>query len=69
MTTADVARALGGVSSEFVRGEILAGRLDANITRRRQRNTYRITSEQFEEYRSMHWRRSVARETITQPTQ
>jgi hypothetical protein len=70
MTTADVARILGGVSSEFVRGEILAGRLEANITKRNLRNIYRITPEQFESYRSRHWTRAnVARGTSTQDTQ
>lgn len=70
MTTADVARELGGVSSEFVRGEILAGRLEANITRRWLRNTYRITREQFDQYRVKHWRVSRGTDTQTnQPTQ
>jgi len=55
MTTSDVAAALG-VSTEFIRQEIHAGRLKANATRRTKRWVYRITADQFDEYRTTHWR-------------
>lgn len=55
MTTADVGTRLG-VSAQFIRGEILDGRLKANVTKRKVRHVYRITEEQFAEYEATHWR-------------
>lgn len=54
MTTADVARELG-VTSEFVRGEILDGRLAANVIRRPgKRTVYRVTRAHLDAYQTKH---------------
>jgi excisionase family DNA binding protein len=64
MTTADVARQLG-VSSEFIRREIVDGRLRANTANRDgKRKVYRITPEQLTAYRATYW--DVPRETYNQ---
>jgi hypothetical protein len=56
------------MSAEFVRGEIRDGRLRANATKKNHRYVYRITAEQFDEYRSTHWR-TVSRGTNSQSNQ
>jgi len=69
MTTADVARDLG-MTSEYVRGEILDGRLQAVwIERPGKRTVYRITPDQLAAYKARHCRGDVARGTSTQSNQ
>lgn len=66
MTTTQVARDLH-VSSEYVRGEILAGRLSALIIDRPgKRAVYRITPEQLARYKDTYYSPTVSRETRNQ---
>lgn len=67
MTTTEAGRRLGGVSGEFVRLEIRAGRLEAEVIQRPgRRNVYRITTRQLDAYKaSTSWK--VPRGTINQP--
>jgi len=68
VTTTEVGRALG-MSSEYVRGEIRDGRMQANVTvRAGKRTVYRITPIQLEDYKARHWR-PVPRGTNNQYSQ
>ena len=70
MTTTDVAKQLG-VSSEFIRGEIRDGRLQAIVVKHpgRRRAVIRVTPAQFAEYQETVWRPTVPRGTNNQPNQ
>lgn len=60
LTTADCARAIG-MSTQFIRGEILDGRLKARVSKPegRQRAKYRIEADDFAAYQRAHWPKSA----------
>ena len=55
MTTREAAEILG-VTSEYIRLEVLDGRLKATVTCRKTKRMIRFTREQFDEYLKNYWR-------------
>lgn len=60
LTTRECADAIG-MTTQFIRGEILDGRLTARASKPpgRQRTTFRVHVDDFAVYRDRHWPKSA----------